>query len=278
MTSTPPSSSTRTRASAPSPAARASRRAWPSSRSYARASPSTWRPAARGGCPPSRRWPATSPATPACCAPRAWCHETCYAVTKDGNEDRFFEAWERGAAFLQDLGVYSGEGGVMGLAAACAGWTTDYDRRWPASPPGSSTKAAAPRESETSAPPGDPTFVLCIENNAICAQALLLCESIRRFGGRHRDAPILAVAPRPGLGIDGAGPPASGRRWASSTPRSPSIVVCPEYGSANRVFAAAWAERRARTDVDRRARQRHRLPGRARAARRRPTSRCGRWT
>ena len=46
------------------------------------------------------------------------------------------------------------------------------------------------------------TFVLCIENNAICAQALLLCESIRRFGGRHRRAPILAVAPRPGLGID----------------------------------------------------------------------------
>ena len=22
-----------------------------------------------------------------------WCHETCYAVTKDGNEHRFFSAW-----------------------------------------------------------------------------------------------------------------------------------------------------------------------------------------
>ena len=44
------------------------------------------------------------------------------------------------------------------------------------------------------------TFVLCIENNAIRAQALLLCESIRQFGGPHRCAPILAVAPRPGLG------------------------------------------------------------------------------
>jgi hypothetical protein len=54
-----------------------------------------------------------------------WCHETCYAVTRDGNEGRFFEAWERAAAFLQERGVFSGEGGVMGLAAACAGWTVD---------------------------------------------------------------------------------------------------------------------------------------------------------
>lgn len=56
-----------------------------------------------------------------------WCHETCYAVTRDGNEQRFFSAWERGAAFFLSQGVYSGEGGVMGLAAACAGWTIDYD-------------------------------------------------------------------------------------------------------------------------------------------------------
>jgi hypothetical protein len=56
-----------------------------------------------------------------------WCHETCYAVTRDGNEPRFFEAWDRAADFLQRQGVYSGEGGVMGLAAACAGWTVDYD-------------------------------------------------------------------------------------------------------------------------------------------------------
>ena len=56
-----------------------------------------------------------------------WCHETCYAVTRDGNEDRFFRAWARGAELMQGQGVFSGEGGVMGLAAACAEWTTDYD-------------------------------------------------------------------------------------------------------------------------------------------------------
>lgn len=55
-----------------------------------------------------------------------WCHETCYAVTKDGREDRFFRAWERAARFLQDREVFSGEGGVMGIAAACAGWSVDY--------------------------------------------------------------------------------------------------------------------------------------------------------
>ena len=56
-----------------------------------------------------------------------WCHETCIAVTKDGRESDFFAAWGRAAEFLQARGVYSGEGGVLGLAAACAGWTVDYD-------------------------------------------------------------------------------------------------------------------------------------------------------
>jgi hypothetical protein len=55
-----------------------------------------------------------------------WCYECCYAVTRDGREGRFFEAWDRAASFLQSRDVYSGEGGVMGLAAAYAGWTIDY--------------------------------------------------------------------------------------------------------------------------------------------------------
>lgn len=54
-----------------------------------------------------------------------WCHETCYAVTRDGREDRFFQAWSHGAELMQGEGVFSGEGGVMGLAAASAGWATD---------------------------------------------------------------------------------------------------------------------------------------------------------
>jgi len=56
-----------------------------------------------------------------------WCHETIVAVTRDGRESRFFEAWALGANFMQARGVYSGEGGVIGLAAAAAGWNVDYD-------------------------------------------------------------------------------------------------------------------------------------------------------
>jgi len=55
-----------------------------------------------------------------------WCSENCIAVTRDGRESRFFEAWAYAADFFQSRGVYSGEGGVIGLAANYAGWTVDY--------------------------------------------------------------------------------------------------------------------------------------------------------
>jgi hypothetical protein len=93
------------------------------------------------------------------------------------------------------------------------------------------------------------TFVLCIEHNAIRGQALLLCESIRQFGGRHRSAPILAVSPRPGLGL---GIDSETRKQLDAMDveyvEAPLNRVCPEYGSANRVFTAAWAEARVRTE------------------------------
>jgi len=54
-----------------------------------------------------------------------WISELCYAVTRDGRESRFFEAWDRAADFLQARNVFSGEGGVMGLIAAYAGWEPD---------------------------------------------------------------------------------------------------------------------------------------------------------
>ena len=55
-----------------------------------------------------------------------WLSECLFAVTKDGNESTFFEAWERGAKFLQSRGLFTGEGGVIGLAAVRAGWAVDY--------------------------------------------------------------------------------------------------------------------------------------------------------
>jgi hypothetical protein len=56
----------------------------------------------------------------------SWCHETLIAITRDGRESQFFQAWANAAEFLQNLGVFSGEGGVIGLAAAIAGWEVDY--------------------------------------------------------------------------------------------------------------------------------------------------------
>lgn len=91
------------------------------------------------------------------------------------------------------------------------------------------------------------TFVLCIEDTGIRDQALLLCESIRAFAGPQAAAPIVAVAPRRGHGVD--------RRTRTALARLdveyaevPLNEACPEYGSANRVFAAAWAEGRAATE------------------------------
>lgn len=64
--------------------------------------------------------------TPAALGGAIWCEEACYAVTRDGRESAFFAAWDFAAGFLQNRGVYSGEGGVMGLAAAHAGWSVDH--------------------------------------------------------------------------------------------------------------------------------------------------------
>ena len=87
-------------------------------------------------------------------------------------------------------------------------------------------------------------FVLCIERNAIRPQALLLIESIRTFAGAHRNAEILAVAPRPGLGVD-AETRSRLRALDATYVEEPLNLSCPDYGSANRVYAAAWVARRA---------------------------------
>lgn len=55
-----------------------------------------------------------------------WIYEDCFAVTRDGRESSFFEAWDRGADLFQRERMFTGEGGVIGLAAAFAGWSVDY--------------------------------------------------------------------------------------------------------------------------------------------------------
>lgn len=86
----------------------------------------------------------------------------------------------------------------------------------------------------------DPAFVLCIENNAIRDQALLLIESIRAFAGRYRDAEILAIAPQPARGVDNATRTRL-ERLGATYHEAPLNTHCPEYGGANRIYAGAWA-------------------------------------
>ena len=87
----------------------------------------------------------------------------------------------------------------------------------------------------------DIAFVACIERGVLERQALLLFESIRRYTGRFRDCPIYAVSPRADHAIS-----------ASARSKLDELGVvhidktlntdCPEYGSANRVAAAAYVE------------------------------------
>jgi hypothetical protein len=55
-----------------------------------------------------------------------WCGEWLFAVTKDGRESKFFETWDYAAKFLHEREVFTGEGGVIGIAAAIAGWKVNY--------------------------------------------------------------------------------------------------------------------------------------------------------
>lgn len=89
--------------------------------------------------------------------------------------------------------------------------------------------------------PADVTFVLCIENNGLREQALLLCESLRRYGRRQRHARIVAFAPRPGLGIDRE-TRARLADLAVDYVDEPLNTACLAYGPANRIFAGARAE------------------------------------
>ena len=56
-----------------------------------------------------------------------WCPENVIAITKDGRESLFFQAWTEAADFLQSRDLYSGEGGVIGLAAAYAEWPVNFE-------------------------------------------------------------------------------------------------------------------------------------------------------
>ena len=87
----------------------------------------------------------------------------------------------------------------------------------------------------------DVGFVACIEGGVLEAQALLLFESIRLYGGRFGGAAAYALSPRPGHAISGR----ARKRLDELGVHYIDAVLnteCQEYGSANRVAAAAYVE------------------------------------
>jgi hypothetical protein len=91
-------------------------------------------------------------------------------------------------------------------------------------------------------------FVACIEAGPLARQTLRLFDSLRRFGGRFSGCPAYAVSPRPSHAID---------RETRAALRALDVVHieehlnrdCPQYGSANRVAAAAHVEAHASHEI-----------------------------
>jgi len=88
----------------------------------------------------------------------------------------------------------------------------------------------------------DVGFVACIEGGVLEAQALLLFESIRQYAGRFRDCPIYALSPRSGHSISESTRDQLDKLRVAYIEKILN-TECREYGSANRVAAAAYIEK-----------------------------------
>ncbi len=91
-------------------------------------------------------------------------------------------------------------------------------------------------------------FVVCVEAGRLEGETLLLCESIRRFGGTHASAPIAAYRPRTGDALESA---TRERLDALNVElnEEPLNSEHAYYPIANKLYAAASAERTALEDM-----------------------------
>ncbi len=84
-------------------------------------------------------------------------------------------------------------------------------------------------------------FLLVVERNRLEPQALLLCESLRTFGGRYANSAILAVSPRPELAV-GAATRKRLEQLGVDYRVEPLNRTGSPYGTINRIVVGAWAE------------------------------------
>lgn len=60
-----------------------------------------------------------------------WVGEALFIVKKDGGKEQdFLNTWAKIARYLELQGIYSGEGNIMGLAAAKVGWEIERSDSW----------------------------------------------------------------------------------------------------------------------------------------------------
>ncbi|WP_131837255.1 hypothetical protein [Ancylobacter aquaticus] len=84
--------------------------------------------------------------------------------------------------------------------------------------------------------------MICVEGNALGSQSLLLCESLRQFGGAYADCEIWAISPRPEHPVTPAVEHAL-QTLGVRVVTLPLNTTGSAYGSINRIVAGAWAER-----------------------------------
>lgn len=59
----------------------------------------------------------------------SWMHECMFLASRQqGKEQQFFQLWQSMAYYFENLGIYNGEGNIIGLAAAKSGFNLDFHR------------------------------------------------------------------------------------------------------------------------------------------------------
>jgi hypothetical protein len=91
-------------------------------------------------------------------------------------------------------------------------------------------------------------FALLVERGPLEAQSLLLVESLRRFGGRHRASPVTAASPRPSR-RPSRGTIRALRRLGAEYVALDLAGACPAYPTSWRVHALAVLESRPGPEV-----------------------------
>lgn len=91
-------------------------------------------------------------------------------------------------------------------------------------------------------------FLMIAEAGVLERQALLLCESIRAFGGRHAGAAITVLQPRGERPVGAAGRHGFAALGAKIVELS-VVSPCPGYGTSYRILACAEYEPAATGDV-----------------------------